>query len=332
MGFLFVGSYGPQHGGHGDGVVTLGLDHATGRLTEPLHTALTDSPSYLAISADKRTLYATHECDEGRVTTLRVNPDGSLATLHTIRTAGHGPCHVLRHGSELIVCDYRDGIVTGIPCLLGDAPSGAYRFLDVRELGEEPHPHAAVPIPESNRLAITCLGLDKLLTCEVPTNGRPAQLVAASPAPRGSGPRTMAFSRTGAAFTANELDSTVSRYDYDQRTGRFTHVRSVPSTCADKVNYPANIVLSADGRFAYTSNRGADTIAVFDIRGNRLEFIDEVPTGAWPQHLTLAGQHLIAAGQLADRISVHRLDVRSGTPRPASREIEVASPSCTLTA
>lgn len=332
LGFIFVGSYGPQHEGHGDGVVTIGFDAASGTLTGPLHAALTDSPSYLVSGADGRTLYAIHECDAGRVTALRADPDGSLATLGTVATGGHHPCHVLARAADLIVCDYRDGVVTRVPIAVDGGLSGARVVLDLARRGTEPHLHCAVPVAGRDRVAITCLGLDELLTCEIPAGNQAARVIASSPAPPGAGPRTLAYARCGAAFVANELDSTVSRYHYDPGTGHFAHVRAVPSTSSGAVNYPAHLTLSADERFAYVSNRGADTIATLAIDDGRLDLIAETPAHAWPQHFELAGNWLITAGQHGDRVTVQEIDPRSGIPRPAAGEVEVGSPSCVLVA
>jgi DNA-binding beta-propeller fold protein YncE len=81
-----------------------------------------------------------------------------------------------------------------------------------------------------------------------------------APLKPGSGPRHMAFAPNGRfAYTANELNSTVTAFSYDKATGRLTEIQTLPSITgyegANGVNYPAEIEVDAKGRFVYSANR-----------------------------------------------------------------------------
>ena len=61
----------------------------------------------------------------------------------------------------------------------------------------------------------------------------------------------------------NELDSTLTVCSYAE--GKLAVVQTVSTRPegATGDNFPAEVLVSADGRFVYGSNRGDDTIAVF---------------------------------------------------------------------
>jgi YVTN family beta-propeller protein len=51
-------------------------------------------------------------------------------------------------------------------------------------------------------------------------------------------------------------------------------------------NDPNWIVLSKDGKRAFVSNRGSDTMSVIDVDG--LREIKQIPVGKYPQRMTVA--------------------------------------------
>ena len=92
---------------------------------------------------------------------------------------------------------------------------------------------------------------------------------APTPAAReGAGPRHIAFHPSGTfAYVVNELDSTVAAYRYDGVRGGlvpFQVLSSLPDTFVQN-SRAAEIAVSADGRFVYASNRGAENIAVYAV-------------------------------------------------------------------
>ena len=87
----------------------------------------------------------------------------------------------------------------------------------------------------------------------------------------GAGPRHLVFHPSApAAFTVNELDSTVSLLGYqgDASSGELvelSHVQAVPANwhTRDNMNASCAIAISPDGRHIYASNRGHDSVACF---------------------------------------------------------------------
>ena len=87
--------------------------------------------------------------------------------------------------------------------------------------------------------------------------------------------------------------------------------------------WAADIHLTPDGRFLYTSERNSSTIAAFrvtagtDTDGGRLSLIGHVPTEAQPRGFAVApdGRWLYAVGQRSNRLSRYAIDANSGELR-----------------
>ena len=93
-------------------------------------------------------------------------------------------------------------------------------------------------------------------------------------------------------------------------------------------NNSADIHLSRDGKFLYTSNRGHNSIAVFKIKpGGMLEGIGHVSTeGKTPRnfHLTNDGNWLLAANQ--DSGDIGLFDLRKGDLPVFVKGVKVNTP------
>jgi 6-phosphogluconolactonase len=113
-----------------------------------------------------------------------------------------------------------------------------------------------------------------------------------------------------AAYVINELDSTLSVCSYDD--SKLQVVQTVSTRPADSPgeSFPAELLISADGRFLYGSNRGDDTIAVFAIAADAfsVELVQTIDSGGnWPRHLafSLDGTRLYAANERSDTIATY---------------------------
>src|SRR5690606_24838506 len=161
------------------------------------------------------------------------------------------------------------------------------------------------------------LGLDKLLvyrfdvaTGKLTPNDPPA----ASVAP-GAGPRHFAFHPNGKlAYVINELNSTVTAFEYDGKAGRLKEIQTL-STLPEGFsgnNSPAEGVVHPSGRYVYGSNRGHDSIAIYHVGDDgRLELLAHESTGGkTPRNFAIdpSGQFLIAANQGTNNVLVFKID------------------------
>ena len=110
---LLVGGYTPPTGtGRGIALVEAGPDGLADRGV----LAVTESPSFLAISADGQRVYAVNETDPGRVSGFArtgAQSDPGLSPLGSQPTGGAHPCHLALHpsGRLLAVANYSSGSV-----------------------------------------------------------------------------------------------------------------------------------------------------------------------------------------------------------------------------
>jgi len=132
---------------------------------------------------------------------------------------------------------------------------------------EAPHAHMAMPDATGRFVLVNDLSLDRTFVYRLDRAER--QLYATSApgvAQPGDGPRHMAFHPNGRfLYVINELSNTVAAWTWDAETGAVQRIQTI-STLPDwyrGISTTAQILVSADGRFVYASNRGHDSIAVF---------------------------------------------------------------------
>lgn len=326
MDIVYVGSY-------TSGISVYARDGATLSLLDRVDTP---NPSWLTLSADRRYLYTVDELDAPSVYAFEVT-DSGLRKLSQAPTGGEAPCHLLLHpAGYLLAANYGSGSVA--VHVLGDDGVVGPRVDLVQHSGDEPHAHEVRLAGEL--VVVTDLGLDKLIGYRLdPATG--ALSVAANPFARtrpGAGPRHAVEHPSGRWYVANELDSTVAIFAPDPATGVLHQVAALPSTVDTAGNYPAEILLSADGRRLYVSNRGRDTIATFAIHergdpGGDLGMVDEVPTGgSWPRHFAIVDDVMFVANERSDSVVSFAIEPGSGLPRPTGDVVTVGTPTCVLPA
>jgi len=305
---IYVGSYTSQPGG-GDGIAFGTLDGLT-------TVATTADPSFLVRSADGRFLYATNEESDGKVAAFAVQPDGGLELLNQQPTNGMDPCHldIDPSGRFLLSANYSSGSVAIHPIQDDGSLGEATQFLQRHGTGpneerqEGPHAHQVAFDPAGEYVFDIDLGSDSVYSSRLNDEGRLEEVDRLRIHP-GAGPRHMVFHPTaGAAYVINELDSTLTVCGYAD--GKLQVVQTVSTRPADSPgeNFPAELLISADGRHLYGSNRGDNTIAVFEIAADALS-VDLVQTigsgGDWPRHLAFSndGTRLYAANERSDQIA-----------------------------
>ncbi len=135
---------------------------------------------------------------------------------------------------------------------------------------EGPHVHSTCVSPAGRYLLVADLGLDQVFIYIIdPETGKldmaPEEVqIHTTP---GSGPRHMAFSPDGKfLYLVTEMGCTLFVYSWNEEEGKATEIGTYPLLPEgfSEFNLSADIHISADGKFVYTSNRGANTIVVFE--------------------------------------------------------------------
>jgi 6-phosphogluconolactonase (cycloisomerase 2 family) len=318
---LYLGTYTSAEGG-GRGIGLAAYDPETGRITGRGTVQGVADPSYLAVHPDRRTLYAVNEREDGAVTAVRI---ADRKVLGSRPTGGAGPCHLSVHpsGRWLLSADYGSGSVAvhriGATGALGERTDLVVHSRPAPGPGQQgPHAHQFTTSPDGRHVLAVDLGTDTVYTYRLdPRTGRLAEVAQAHTRP-GAGPRHLTFHPGGRhAYLANELDDTVAVCAYDPATGRLAIGAPQPTGSGAGTNYPAQILVTADGAYAYLANRGHNSIARYAVEaaGARLRLLDTVPVGGdFPRQIAFSpdGRLLFAANQRSGTVSVFRVDARSG--------------------
>jgi 6-phosphogluconolactonase len=318
---VYAGSYAaPEQ----PGIYAFTFDAATGALTAQAAFAGVANPSFIAVHPNRRWLYAVSETSmdqegvPGAVWAVACTraPWGFTA-INQQASGGDWPCHLAIHstGRWLLVSNYASGTVGVLP-IRDDGALGELSDL-ARHAGRGPHPvrqqgphaHSATFTPDERFVIVADLGLDALVLYAFdPAAGRlqPHTQVATR---AGAGPRHMAFHPNGTRlYVASELDNTVAVYDYDASLGALRAgpvLDTLPPGAPE--NTVADIHITPAGDRLYVSNRGYDSVAVFDVAADgQLAPVAIRPCGGqWPRNFAIApgGRFLLVANQYSDTIS-----------------------------
>jgi 6-phosphogluconolactonase (cycloisomerase 2 family) len=332
----FIGSF---TAAGGPGIVAADVDPDSGALTVLGGTDRLPDPSYLALSADGRVLYAVSETAEGAVAAYRVD-GGKPEPLGGRVPVGGGPTHLALYDGHVLTADYGSGSVTAVPLRadggLAQAASGTLRHTGSGPHSprqQTPHAHQVQPAPSGGWLVSVDLGTDSVRVCTL-DGGRPVlrREIALRP---GSGPRHLAFHPSGRfAYVVNELSPTVTVCRWDAADGTLvplTETQVLPAAPAGDA-YPSGIAVAPDGRFVWTATRGEDVLSVFaaDAGGQTLRLVGTVPCGGhWPRAITHADGVLYVANERSGDVTWFAVDPVTGLPRRTGA-IDVPAASCVV--
>ncbi|MBK9715764.1 MAG: lactonase family protein [Kouleothrix sp.] len=305
------------------GIHALDFDQATGALTPRGSLAGVANPSFLVVHPNRRWFYAVGETSQASGAPGSVWACGleraplALRAVNQQPSGGDDPCHLLLDaaGGWLIVSNYSSGSVGVLPILPDGSLGELTDLAQHRGSGpnparqEGPHAHSATLTPDGRFVIVADLGLDQLLVYALDrAAGKliPHGQAAARP---GAGPRHMAFHPGGRrAYVANELDNTVAMYDYDAASGALRELQALDTLPAGAPeSYVADIHIAPSGERLYVSNRGHDSLAVFDVAPDgRLDRAAIRPCGGrWPRNFALApgGRFALVANQHSDELA-----------------------------
>ena len=313
---------------------------------EPLGaTPAGENPSFLAIHPSGDYLYAINESDPGTITAFAIDDEtGDLEQLSQAETGAPGPCHcsVDATGSYVLVAHYGGKSVSALPIENGDV-SDATQVIEHEgssvdpDRQTQPRPHSIVPGPNNRFVYAPDLGTDRVFIYAFDPNNGPL-----TPSEQGSvqlqeraGPRHFDFHPDGdRAFLINEMDSTLTAFDRNQDTGALSEITTVSTLPADfdGENSTADVHVHPSGNWVYGSNRGHDSIAIFDIDDDtgELDVLGHESTrGETPRNFAIdpTGAFLVAENQDTD--DMHAYEIQADGRLEYVKEVaEVSRPVC----
>ena len=355
--FVWFGTYtgGPAKSA---GIYVSRFDTATGKISVPELAAETKNPSFLALHPTLPVLYAVSEVADadgkptGAIISFAIDEQsGRLTKKNHQPCGGGGPCHlsVDRTGRVVLSANYGGGSVLCLslgpdgslkPVVTG-TPSG---FIQHEGQGidpqrqEKPHGHSIYPSPDG-RFALACdLGIDKVLVHALDVDKATLAPYGFGATKPGAGPRHFALHPNGRfGYSVNELDLTVTGFSFNEETGTLTPFQTLSTLPADVTDTKgistAEIVVHPTGKFAYASNRGHHSIAMYavDDSNGQLTFLGVEPIrGKTPRNFVLdpSGKFLLAGGQDSDTVTVFAIDPATGKLAHTGQSLDVPAPVC----
>ncbi|WP_462378791.1 lactonase family protein [Pseudomonas sp. Marseille-QA0892] len=337
------------------GIYVYRIDPGSGDLT-PIKVIEAENPSFLALDPTMSYLYCVNELGSddagtplGRVSAYRVDQSsGKLTFLNSRSTKGSWPCHCSVHpsGKYLFAANYGTGDFAVYPTLqdggIGEL-SGLYRT-SITSTGadpvrqEGPHAHMILTNPGGQHVFGVDMGSDQILIWDfdLDTGKLTPNTVPFATVPSGAGCRHMAFDpKDRFAYVLNELSSTIDTFRFDAARGAFIWTHSIstvpedgpferpafdpsnPGNVPAGTNTTAEIRIHPTGRWLYATNRGMDSVAMFEVDSEKgiLSSIGWVSShGAIPRGMNLdpSGTFMYVGNQNSDLIAVFKVEARSG--------------------
>jgi 6-phosphogluconolactonase len=187
--------------------------------------------------------------------------------------------------------------------------------------------HAAIIDAANRNLLVTNLGNDQVLqfAFDAATGKLTPNTPAAFATRTGAGPRHLVFHPDGKhAYLLYELDASLDLLAYDAEHGTLKLVKTwstLPSGFTGKP-WAADLHLTPDARFLYTSERNSNTIAMWkvDAGSGELTLIGHQPTEKQPRGFQIdsTGGWLLAVGQASNALTAYRIDTASGKLAPVA--------------
>lgn len=338
---MLVGTY--TEGTSAEGVYLFSFDESTAAATL-LGVAPSGNPSFVVTSPDGTHAYAVNEYNDGRQGVSAFSLEGSSIRALGSRpipreqVSGEDPCNLLYLGDALLSANYTGGSVTAFPLDKAGRIGPMSQFSAPSIVDENAHPlshmHCATLSPDGQYIFVTDLGLDLIHRFRRGQGGAPLGIgtVAWKNADNFPyGPRHFIFSADGRfAYLLCELGDQLVVFSYAD--GELTPIQTLTAYDGGGKG-SADLHLSPDGRFLYTSHRlQEDGIAIFavDPLTGLVEKAGYQPTGKHPRNFAISpeGRFLLCACRDSNCIEVYRINPETGALSRTDQTIQLGAPVC----
>jgi len=334
---MYIGCYTPE----GNPAIKVSkFDCQNGLITEINNVSNLPDTSFLKVSADKNYLLAVseHESD-GELGCFDISDPEEPIFINKQSTLGGAPCHISLTAKKAFVSNYVSGNLSAFS-LTEHQLLPAYTSIQHigkganRERQEGPHAHSSQISINEKFLVVADLGIDALKVYAIENDK--LSLVFSASLPAGAGPRHTSFNCSGdKLYLGNELNNTVTVFEFAQNSGELTQLQTISSLPIDDKTESsiAEVTLSKDDRYLYVSNRGHDSIAVFTIdpQTGLLNVADFTKTGGlFPRHFALSPDQrwLLIAHQNSDYLHVFQRNIETGLLTKTAQQLAVKHAVC----
>jgi 6-phosphogluconolactonase len=323
---------------------TYNMDMSTGALTPVGKTEAAKMVMPMTLSPNKKYLYAVIRSQPTRVLTYAIDPaTGALAQKASAPLPDSMPYVSTDHtGRFLFTASYGGDKLAVSP--IGE--NGLVEAEAIQVIPTGRNAHSIMPDRSNNFVYAATLGANQVLqfTFDSKTGKLTANEPPAVSPEAGHGPRHLTFSPDNKyLYVLNELSGHVTQYTIDPSKGTLTLVDSIssvpaeaglawgapqapvgaapaPASVAAKDEKPkvwaADIQITPDGKFLYSTERTTNKIALFTVAPGtgKLTYVTNLATEAQPRGIRIdpTGQYLVASGEKSDRVSVYKIDKGTG--------------------
>src|SRR6185295_2586315 len=328
------------------------MDTGSGALTPIGKTDAAKLVMPMAVSPNKRHLYAVTRSQPVRVLSYAIDPTNGKLTQKASAPLPDSMPYVStdRTGRFLFTASYGGDKLAVSP--IGE--NGLVEAEAIQVIPTGRNAHSILPDRSNKFVYAATLGANQVL--QFTFDSKTGKLTANDPpsiSPEaGHGPRHLAFSPDNKIlYVLNELSGHITQYAIDAGKGTLTLVDSISSVPAEaglawgvaqapvgatpapavatapkdekpKV-WAADIQITPNGKFLYTTERTTNKIALFTVAPGtgKLTYVTNFATEAQPRGIRIdpTGQYLVASGEKSDRISVYKIDKSTGKLGEPSR-------------
>lgn len=337
---FYVGSYTDQKS---EGIYKYYLQEH-GKLKKAKLVARSESPSFLAFSADQKRLLAVNETDkaegQGTVEVYTIGTD-TLLFQKRVQSAGAHPCHITTNEQDyVLVSNYSSGTVALSKLLKNNnlelKDINRHEGNGTTDRQESAHAHSSWFSPYDSSIISADLGTNELwITSILKSTEKLDSTKNTIAMADGAGPRHVAFHpKLEIIYVINELNSTVTSLARN-KDGNYRILQSISTLPVDykENNQCADIHISSDGLFLYASNRGHNSIAIFSIdTSGSLTSVGFEPTkGEWPRNFAISPDqmYLVVANQFSNNLVSFERNPATGKLTFVDK-IEAFSPTCVV--
>ncbi|PKQ63867.1 6-phosphogluconolactonase [Labilibaculum filiforme] len=339
---FYLGTY---TDGESEGIYKLTMDTA-GHIEMLGLAATTNNPSFLAFANHQQTLLAVNEIrldnDMGTVESYQIND--SLKLISRKASGGAHPCFVTANNAgEVLTANYSGGNIGYLQVKKNGELSDLLAVQQHKGSGsvvnrqDRPHAHSVWFQPNSNNIIAVDLGTNELWISSIDMASnkfKPAQQAKVSLA-HGAGPRHLAFHPNGNFFyVINELDNTITTFSISssKEIKLVANVSTLPANF-EGVSNTADLHISNDGKFLYGSNRGHNSIVIYEVqKDGALKLVGHQPTrGDHPRNFSLSpdDKFLLVANKNTNNIVCFERNSSTGLLTFVD-EVKASSPVCIL--
>lgn len=301
---FYLGSY-TRLGGPG-----IGVCQWNGGKLDLLSSTLIANPTYVILNQRKTRLYSV--CSDpvtgtgGSAAAFQIQ-ENALKPLSRQDTVGMGPCHLCLSPDErfLYTANYAAGSLSVFPL---DSNGGLGTLLQhiqheggsvhpSRQTG--PHAHQVSFLPGTSFLCCVDLGMDALVTYKQDPESGLLQLHDRYDTAPGYGPRHVAYGDNGIAYLVHELASKIEVLQRKDSRWHSLQILSMLPKGWQGESTAAAVRLDREARRLFASNRGHNSIAIFDVaEDGTLSLRSIAPTGDdYPRDFNLVQGGLLIAHQ-----------------------------------